>query len=304
MADEVKNQRDRFFYETSGEHQSAWTRRDFMRTSLAAGFALAVQPVSAQTVITTDANGLTVGEVNIPTRDGVSMPAYRAMPANAKNPPLVLVVHEIFGVHEHIKDVCRRLAKLGYMAVAPDLFVRQGDVSQMTDIRQIMDEVVSTVPDKEVMEDLDTTVAWARANGAHPTKLAVTGFCWGGRIVWLYCAYNHEVTAGAAWYGKLIDDYDGLHPVHPIDIAPDLAVPVIGLYGGNDPSIPRETIEEMRKRLEYSSSKSFIRIYPPAAHAFFADYRSSYDKKSAEDAWAWMQKWFKMQGVAPTDSNK
>ncbi len=276
--------------------KTAWTRREFIVSTLAAGFALAVQPVAAQTAITTSAEGLTAGEVKIPVRDG-TIPAYRAMPAGADRAPLILVVHEIFGVHEWVKDVCRRLAKLGAMAVAPDLFARQGDVSKMSDIRQIMDQVVSKVPDSQVMQDLDSTLDWALKNGAHPTKLGITGFCWGGRIVWLYCSYNPEVKAGVAWYGRFVDDYNELHPVHPIDIAAELKVPVVGLYGGNDPSIPLKDIEGMRQRLQYSGSKSFIRIFPPASHAFFADYRGSYDKKSAEAGWQQMQVWFKEYGV-------
>jgi len=276
--------------------KTAWTRREFVVSTLAAGFALAVQPVSAQTVITTSADGLTAGEVKIPVKDG-SIPAYRAMPAGAHDAPLILVIHEIFGVHEHIKDICRRLAKLGAMAVAPELFARQGDVSKLSDVREIMDKIVSKVPDAQVMHDLDATIAWARSNGAHPSKLGITGFCWGGRIVWLYCAYNPAVKAGAAWYGRLRGDYDELHPVHPIDVAPELKVPVVGLYGGNDPSIPLADVEEMRNRLQYSGSHSFIRIFPPASHAFFADYRSSYDKKSAEAAWQQMLEWFKQYGV-------
>jgi carboxymethylenebutenolidase len=276
--------------------KTEWTRREFVVSTLAAGFALAVRPVSAQTVITTSTDGLTAGEVQIPVKDG-TIPAYRAMPAGAQDAPLILVVHEIFGVHEHIKDVCRRLAKLGAMAVAPELFTRQGDVSKMSDVREIMDKVVSKVPDSQVMQDLDLTVDWAQRNGAHPTKLGIIGFCWGGRIVWLYAAYNTDVKAGAAWYGRLIDDYNELHPVHPMDIAPTLKVPVVGLYGGNDPSIPLATIEEMRKRLQYSGSKSFIRIFPDAPHAFFADYRSSYDKKAAEASWQQMLIWFKQYGV-------
>ena len=276
--------------------KTAWTRREFIVSTLAAGFALAVQPVTAQTVITTSAEGLTAGEVMIPVGGG-TIPAYRAMPVGANNVPLILVVHEIFGVHEWIKDVCRRLAKLGVMAVAPDLFARQGDVSKMSDIRQIMDQVVNKVPDAQVMDDLDATLDWALKNGASPSKLGVTGFCWGGRIVWLYCSYNPEVKAGAAWYGRLVDDYNELHPVHPIDIAAELKVPVVGLYGGNDPSIPLKDIEGMRKRLSFSGTKSFIRIFPPASHAFFADYRSSYDKDSAEAAWKQMLVWFKEFGV-------
>lgn len=277
--------------------RSGWTRREFMLTTAAAGFALAVQPIQAQTVITTDDAGLTAGDIMIG-----STPAYRAMPAGGKQVPVLLVVHEIFGVHEHIRDVCRRFAKLGYMAIAPDLFRRQGDVTKYSDIRDIMDKVVSRVPDKQVMDDLDAAMMWARDNGGDPKKLGITGFCWGGRIVWLYCGYNDEVTAGAAWYGRLIGEYDELHPVHPIDIAPRLKVPVIGFYGGNDPGIPLDSVEEMRKRLQYSGTRSFIRVYPEASHAFFADYRNSYSQHAAEDSWKWMQQWFKKYDLAPAAS--
>src|SRR5690349_111866 len=209
------------------------TRRQFVVTTLAAGFALAVQPVGAQT-ITTDAKGLEAGEVKIPVKDG-EVPAYRAMPATGGPFPVVLVVQEIFGVHEHIKDVCRRFAKLGYLAVAPELYARQGDVSKLTDIQEIISKVVSKVPDAQVMADLDATVAWAKKSGKGDTaKLGITGFCWGGRIVWLYAAHNKDLTAGVAWYGRLVGDTDKLHPKNPIDVVADLKAPVLGLYGAAD----------------------------------------------------------------------
>src|SRR5262245_45732195 len=193
------------------------TRRGFVMTSLAAGFALATQPVSAQT-ITTDRQGLTAGEVKIPVSDG-EIPAYRALPATGGPFPVVLVVQEIFGVHEHIKDICRRLAKLGYLAVAPELYARQRDVSQLKEIREIFSKVVSKVPDAQVMSDLDAAVSWAKATGkADVDKLAITGFCWGGRIVWLYSAHNPNLKTGVAWYGRLVGDADELHPKHPIDV--------------------------------------------------------------------------------------
>src|SRR4051812_44873409 len=195
-----------------------FTRRDFAVTTLAAGFALAVQPVSAQT-ITTDTGGLEAGEVKIPTPDG-QIPAYRAMPATGGPFPVVLVVQEIFGVHEHIKDLCRRLAKRGYLAVAPELYARQGDVSNIKDIQKILSDVVSKVPDAQVMSDLDAATAWAKASGKGDTsKLAVTGFCWGGRIVWLYAAHNPDLKAGVAWYGPVSRPAHALHPKHPLDVA-------------------------------------------------------------------------------------
>jgi carboxymethylenebutenolidase len=267
-----------------------WSRRDFVVSTLAAGFALGVQPISAQT-IETDANGLAAGEVRIPVKEG-EVPAYRAMPAGAKDLPLLLVVQEIFGVHEHIRDVCRRLAKLGYMAVAPELYARQGDVSKLTDMKEIF-AVVEKVPDKQVMLDLDDTMSWARKNGANATQLGITGFCWGGRIVWLYCAHNPMVAAGVAWYGRLEGQTNELRPTFPIDVAPTLKVPVLGLYGGADTGISQESVEKMRTALKSANGKSQIVVYPDVPHAFFADYRPSYRKEAAEDGWKRMQDWFK-----------
>jgi len=273
------------------------TRREFVTTLLATGFALATQPVSAST-IHTDSTGLTAGTVQIPTADR-NIPAYRAMPAKAGVYPVILVVQEIFGVHEHIKDVCRRLAKLGYLAIAPELYVRQGDVASLTEIQDIRDKVVSRVPDAQVMSDLDAAVAWAKASGnGNTAKLGITGFCWGGRIVWLYCAHNPTVKAGVAWYGRLIDTINDLTPKHPVDIAAALKVPVLGLYGGADQGIPLDTVERMRNALKTSNTNSEIIVYPNTPHAFHADYRPSYRKAEAEDGWARMQAWFKKYGVA------
>ena len=273
------------------------TRREFMATTLAAGFALAVQPVSADT-ITTNANDLVAGDLSIPLPGG-QISAYQAMPASGKAHPLVLVVHEIFGVHEHIKDVCRRLAKLGVLAVAPDLFTRQGDVKKLADVQQIVSTVVSKVPDAQVLADLDSTVAWARATGtADPHKLGVTGFCWGGRIVWLYAAHNPTLMAGVAWYGRLVGPTDNLHPKNPIDVAPQLHAPVLGLYGGADAGIPIETVEQMRQALNAANNPSEIVVYPDAPHGFYADYRDSYRKDAAADGWKRLTQWFKNHGVA------
>jgi carboxymethylenebutenolidase len=277
-------------------------RREFFVSSILAGtFAAAVEPVQAQTQIKTDANGLAAGEVKIPVTDG-EIPAYRAMPdAKNKTFPVVLVVHEIFGVHEWIQDVCRRFAKLGYMAIAPSLYARQGDVSQIKEIRDIVTKVVSKVPDTQVMSDLDATVNYAKKNKGNTNKLSITGFCWGGRIVWLYAAHNQKVDAGAVWYGQLVNrpntPPDALHPKMPIDVAKDLKVPVIGFYGGLDTGIPLDTVQRMQDELKKGKSKSEIVVYPNAKHGFHADYREQYNKEASDDAWAKLQSWFKKNGA-------
>ncbi|MGD9646849.1 MAG: dienelactone hydrolase family protein [Pirellulales bacterium] len=274
-----------------------FNRRDFVVTSLAAGFALAVQPVSAET-ITTDSEGLEAGEVNIPVADG-KMPGYRAAPKSGKNLPTVLVVQEIFGVHEHIKDICRRLAKLGYFAVAPELYARQGDVSKIKEIRDVISQVVSKVPDAQVMSDLDATVAWAKSTGrADTARLGITGFCWGGRIVWMYAAHNPQLKAGVAWYGRLVTETDELRPKNPIDIVSDLKAPVLGLYGEADSGIPVATVEQMRAALKAAGKPAEIVLYPDTPHGFYADYRPTYTKESADDGWHRMLAWFKKHGVA------
>jgi carboxymethylenebutenolidase len=271
------------------------TRRGFMMSTLAMGFALAVRPVWAETIVT-DASGLTAGEVMIPAGDG-GIPAYRAMPSQGRLFPVALVVQEIFGVHEHIKDVCRRLAKLGYMAVAPELYARQGNVSKLSDIEEIR-KVVSKVPDAQVMADLDAAVAWVKASAqGNVEKLGITGFCWGGRIVWLYAEHSAQLRAGVAWYGRLVGKASELQPKHPIDIAARLKAPVLGLYGGNDQGIPLETVEQMRTELKAANSSSSIIVYPDAPHAFYADYRASYRKEPAEDGWRRLQAWFKKHDV-------
>ncbi len=274
-------------------------RRQVM-TGLAAGFALAVQPVSAQT-ITTDATGLEAGEVTIPTSD-IQMPAYRAMPLKGKSHGVVLVVQEIFGVHEHIKDICRRLAKNGYLAVAPALYARQGDVSTMENIQDIISKVVSKVPDAQVMSDLDATMDWAGKNNGDTSRLGITGFCWGGRIVWLYAAHQPKLKAGGAWYGSLVPRSgaaaNALTPHQPIDLVKDLKAPVLGLYGEADQGIPVASVEKMRDALKAAGSKSEIVLYPGAPHGFNADYRPSYRKEAADDAWKRLMAWFKKYGVA------
>lgn len=273
-----------------------FSRRDFVVTSLAAGFAMAVQPVSGQT-ISTDASGLEAGEVKIPVADG-TVPAYRAMPADGKDLPMILVIQEIFGVHEHIKDICRRLAKLGYFAVAPEMYARQGDVSNLKDFQDIL-KIVSKVPDSQVMADLDATVAWAKSTGkADVARLGITGFCWGGRIVWLYAAHNPGVKAGVAWYGRLVGQADELHPKHPVDVVGSISAPILGLYGGADQGIPVATVEKMREAMKAAGKTAEIVVYPDTPHAFFADYRPSYRKEQAEDGWKRMLDWFKRNGVA------
>ena len=272
-------------------------RRAFAVTTLAAGFAAAVTPVTAAT-ISTDTEGLTAGEGSVPVSDG-EMPAYYAMPASGGPFPTVLVVQEIFGVHEHIKDVCRRFAKNGYYAIAPALYARQGDVSAMTDVQQILSEVVSKVPDSQVMSDLDAAVAFAKASGQADTdRLGITGFCWGGRIVWLYAAHNPQVKAGVAWYGRLVGDATANMPSQPIDIAESLKTPVLGLYGGKDQGIPLETVEQMKNALNNGSSGSEFVVYAEAGHAFHADYRPSYNEEAAKDGWKRTLAWFKANGVA------
>jgi len=273
------------------------SRRGFVVTSLASGFALAVQPVCAQTMITTDTNGLTVNEVKIPVAGG-EIPGYAAMPASGGPFPTVLVIQEIFGVHEHIKDLCRRLGKLGYFAVAPSLYSREGDVSNLKDIQEIVSKVVSRVPDAQVASDLDAAAAWAKGTGkADTTKLGVTGFCWGGRQVWLYAAHNPNLKAAVAWYGAVKRPGTDLQPQNPLDLVGQLKAPVLGLYGGADPGIPVDTLEEMKAALKAAHNPSEIVIYPDTPHGFNADYRPSYRPDQAKDGWAKMQAWFKQHGV-------
>ena len=274
-------------------------RRGFVGGAVGSGFAAAVLPVTAQTVVKTDATGLIAGEVTIPVGD-FKMPAYRAAPAGKANAPVVLVVSEIFGVHEHIADVARRLAKLGYMAIAPELFVRQGDAGAYGEIAKLIAEVINKVPDAQVMGDLDATVAWAKGQGADTSRLAVTGFCWGGRITWLYAAHTPAVKARGAWNGRLVGAASDLTQAHPVDMAGKLNGAVLGLYGGQDPGIPLDTVDKMKAALASGSAagrKSEFVVYPDAPHAFHADYRPSYRKDAAEDGWKRLQAWFKSQGV-------
>lgn len=274
---------------------SQFSRRTFARTSLATGFAAAVLPVGADT-ITTDTTGLIAGEIKVKVKDG-EIPGYRAMPAEGKDFPVVIVVQEIFGVHEHIKDICRRLAKKGYLAIAPDLYVRQGDVSKLTAFPEIL-KIVNTVPDAQVLADIDATVAWAKESGKGDTaKLGITGFCWGGRIVWLYAAHNPNLKAGVAWYGRLVGTTDTLHPKNPIELVGDLKAPVLGLYGGADNGIPVDTVEQMQKALKDAGKPGELKVYPDTPHGFHADYRPTYRKENAEDGWKRLLEWFAKNGV-------
>jgi carboxymethylenebutenolidase len=270
-------------------------RRTFLKVALGTGFAAAVMPVAAQ-AIKTDTVGLTAGEITYKV-NGETVHAYRAQPEGKKDLPVVLVISEIFGVHEHIADVARRWAKLGYLAIAPDLFARQGDPMAYESVAELQAKVISKVPDAQVISDLDGVVAWAKDNGGNTAKLGITGFCWGGRFVWLYSAHNPKVKAGVAWYGKLVVDKTALQPVHPIDIAPTLTVPVLGLYGGADGGIPVATVEQMKAALAKGHSHSEIVIYPEAGHAFNADYRPSYIESAAKDSWQRAVNWFKTHGV-------
>ena len=277
-----------------------FSRRDFARTSVGAGFAAAVMPVEAQTQVKTSSDGLTVGEVTIDVGD-FKLPAYRAMPAGKSQLPVVLVVSEIFGVHEYIADVARRFARQGYLTIAPEMFVRQGDAGSYGEIAKLMSEVVSQVPDAQAMRDLDACVAWAGANGGDTSRLGITGFCWGGRITWLYSAHNPGVKAGVSWYGKLVGDTNALQTSHPVNAAATLKAPVLGLYGEKDAGIALDTVDKMKAALAAGSAaakRSEFVIYPDAPHAFHADYRPSYQKAAADDGWKRCLAWFKANNVA------
>ena len=275
------------------------TRRTALKAALGVGYAAAALPIMAQTAIKTSADGLTSGEVMIDV-NGFKMPAYRAAPAGKTGLPVVLVLSEIFGVHEHIADVARRFAQMGYMAIAPELFVRQGDAQSYGEMAKLIAEVVSKVPDAQVMGDLDASVKWAAANGGDTSRLGVTGFCWGGRHVWLYAAHNPAVKAGVAWYGRLVGQASELNPKQPLDIAGTLSGPVLGLYGGADTGIPLDTVDKMKTALaagNAAAKASTFVVYPDTPHAFHADYRPSYRKEAADDGWKRATAWFKANGV-------
>ena len=277
----------------------SFSRRDFVRTSVGSGFAAAVLPVAAQTMILTDNAGLVTGEVTIPV-GSFRMPAYRAAPAGQANAPVILVVSEIFGVHEHIADIARRFAKQGYFAIAPELFERQGDPTRYGEVARLIAEVVSKVPDEQVMTDLDACVAWARSEGADASRVGVTGFCWGGRITWLYAAHSPALKAGVAWYGRLVGQANPLQPRHPVDLAGQLKAPVLGLYGGQDSGIPLDSVEQMKAALAAGSPaarRSLFHVYPDAPHAFHADYRPTYRAEAARDGWQRCLAWLREHGV-------
>lgn len=273
------------------------TRRGFLKVAAGAGFAAAALPVVAETVIKTPETGLDAG-MSVVVVDGQDVPVYRAQPAGKTNLPVVLVISEIFGLHEHIKDVARRLAHEGYLAVAPDLFVRQGDATKVDNIATLMRDIVGRTPDAQVMRDLDVIAAWARQRGGDEKRMAITGFCWGGRITWLYCAHNPDVKAGVAWYGRLVGEASTNNPRQPVDVAPQLKVPVLGLYGGRDNGISLESVEQMRTALGKGNSGSQIHVYPQSGHAFHADYRPSYNPVDARDGFARMLGWLKKHGAA------
>ncbi len=292
---------DRLIY---GAENGLSRRSALAATSVALGttFALAAQPVQAQTMIVTPTDGLTAGAVKVKTKDGKEMDAYRAMPASGQGFGTILVVQEIFGVHAHIADICRRFAKAGYYAIAPELYFRQGDAKTYTEIPKLIAEVVSKVPDAQVMGDLDAAVEFAKGEGkADTAKLGITGFCWGGRIVWMYDAHNPAVKAGVAWYGPLVRPGTELQPKNPIDIVKNLHGPVLGLYGGADGGIPNDSVEKMRAELKAAgtpaATKSEIVLYPDTPHAFNADYRATYRKDQADDGWKKALAWFKANGV-------
>ncbi|WP_434634106.1 dienelactone hydrolase family protein [Chromobacterium sp. CV08] len=274
----------------------AMNRRHFLAGAGSIGFALAVQPIAAGTIIT-DSQSLETGTPAIDTGNG-AMPGYYARPAKADGPlPLVIVIQEIFGVHEHIRDLCRRLAKQGYLAVAPELYFRHGDPARIADIDTLIRDLVSKVPDSEVQDDLDATWRWAGAHGADLARAAVTGFCWGGRQTWLYAARNRQLKAAAAWYGKVEGPVNAITPRHPLDIAAELTVPVLGLYGAQDQSIPLASLEKMKAALQKAGGDDDILIYPDAGHGFNADYRPGYNARDAVDAWQKMLDWFARHGA-------
>jgi carboxymethylenebutenolidase len=265
-------------------------------TSLASGFALSVQPVSAET-ITTGTEGLIAGEVKVKVKDG-EIPAYQVMPDKGGNFPVVLVVSEVWGVHEHIKDICRRLGKAGYFAIAPELFARQGDPTKIPDTGELIEKIVKKKSLDELQSDFDATVAYAKSSGkADAAKLAITGFCWGGFVTWMYATHNPDLKAAVAWYGsdRWFKEVAGKSPT---EIGAEVKCPVLGLYGGQDQSIPKETIEKRQEVCTAAHKICEAKIYPDAPHGFLADYRPSYRAEDAKDGWARMLAWFKTHGVS------
>jgi carboxymethylenebutenolidase len=281
--------------EIAGLRNYPLVRRGFVMTSLISGFTLATQRVEAQ-AIHTDTAGIDAGETEIPVSDG-KLPAYYARPAKGTNFPVILVNEEIFGVHEYIKDVCRRLAKAGYMAVAPEIYARIADLSKMTDTQQIFREVISKKPDQELYSDLDATFAWAAKNKGSATLLGETGFCRGGRVTWLYAAHNPKLKAAAAWYGPIKGATSQIQPLTPLDIADQLKCPLLCLYGGQDASIPVADVQQAQEKAEKAHKTVKLYVYPDSPHGFHADYRPSYRKTDAEDGWQRMLAWFRHYGL-------
>lgn len=301
MTDETQKSTDDVNFDTDVQSlmpKVAFSRRQALVTTLATGFALATHPVAADTAISTPADGLDAGEIKIPTAD-VEIPAYCAAPGSGGPFPLILVIQEIFGVHEYIKDICRRLAREGYMAIAPQMYARQGDVLTLSNIDEIR-AIVAKVPDAQVMSDLDAAVAFAKSTGkADTARLGITGFCWGGRITWLYAAHNPSIKAGVAWYGRLTGEKNELTPRHPIDAAAGLKAPVLGLYGSADQGIPVATVDQMRAACTAAGKTCEIVVYDNAPHAFHADYRPSYRAEPAKDGWTKLLAWFRLHAIAP-----
>jgi carboxymethylenebutenolidase len=282
--------------ETSGLHRFPLARRGLVMTGLISGFTLATQRVEAQ-AIHTDTTGLEAGEVQIPVKDG-HLPGYFARPARGTNFPVILVNEEIFGVHEYIKDVCRRLAKAGYFAVAPEIYARIADLSKMTDTQQIVRDVISKKPDAELFGDLDSTAAWAAANKGSASAIGVTGFCRGGRSTWLYATHNANLKAAVAWYGPIKGGTSDIQPKTVFDLADQLKCPLLGLYGQQDNSIPVADVREAEAKAKAAHKTVEIVIYPDAPHGFHADYRPSFRQADAEDGWKRMLAWFHRYGLA------
>jgi carboxymethylenebutenolidase len=293
-----KSDRD---WATAFARSTQFSRRGFAASGLVAGFTLCTGPLNAATIVT-DANGLYAGEVAVPVGDGM-MPAFRARRHGKMSLPLVLIVQEVFGVHEHIRDICRRFAHLGYYAIAPSLYFRQGDPGKydMNTVQQLMTDIVSKVPDSQVMSDLDAAVKFAGGDGADSRRLGITGFCWGGRIVWLYVAHNQSLKAGVAWYGQLRGPQppNPLRPKFPLDLVNGINAPVLGFYGGQDKGIPGSDVEAMKTALARAGKlKSKLQVFMDAGHGFFADYRPSYNEKDAKQGWSELLAWFRKYGVA------
>ena len=302
LNNDLKNEFDALLPGKSTE--AGASRRTALKAALGVGYAATAMPIMAQTAIKTPSEGLKTGEITFEV-NGFKVPAFYAAPAGKANLPVILVIQEIFGVHEYIADTARRFAQAGYLAIAPELYARQGDPSKYNEMAKLMTEVVAKVPDEQVMADLDGAVKWAGANGGNLAKVGITGFCWGGRITWLYAEQSSNVKAGVAWYGRLVGTPSALTPKHPLDLAAGLKAPVLGLYGGQDGGIPVATVNQMKEALADAGSKgnaaakaSEFVVYPDAPHAFHADYRPSYRKDAAEDGFKRAMAWFKANGVA------